>query len=85
MKELAIDLVSLKPGIRAVVTAIRGGMGVTRRLDAMGIRPGVALEKIASQPFNGPVVVRVGNSRIALGFGMAQKVYVETCIREDAP
>jgi len=50
----------------------------------MGIRPGVLLEKISGQPFGGPVVVQVGNNRIALGFGMACKVQVETGHRENA-
>ena len=85
MKELAVDLGNLEPGQRAVVIAIHGGIGATRRLDAIGIRPGIVLEKIAGQPFGGPVVVQVGNFRIALGFGMARKVQVETaCGEEDA-
>jgi ferrous iron transport protein A len=78
MKELAVDLGSLEPEQRAVVVAIHGGIGVTGRLDAMGIRPGIVLEKVSGQHFRGPVVVRVGNNRIALGFGMARKVQVET-------
>ena len=78
------DLGSLKPGKRAIVTAIRGGIGVTVRLDAMGIRPGIVLEKISGQPFGGPVVVRIGSSRIALGIGMAKKVHVEMDDREES-
>lgn len=71
------DLVNLGTGKKAVVTSIHGGIGVTGRLDAMGIRPGILLEKISGQPFRGPVVVQVGNNRIALGFGMACKVQVK--------
>jgi ferrous iron transport protein A len=72
------DLGNLKPGERAVVIAIHGGFGVTARLDAMGIRSGIVLEKISGQPFGGPVAVQVGSSRIALGFGMARKILVKT-------
>ncbi|MGD0728014.1 MAG: FeoA family protein [Spirochaetia bacterium] len=75
---------NLEPGAKAVVIAIHGGIGATGRLDSMGIRPGVLLEKISGQPFGGPVVVQVGNNRIALGFGMACKVQVETGHRENA-
>ena len=71
------DLGNLEPGRTAVVVDIRGGARVTSRLDAMGIRPGVVLEKIVGQPFGGPVVVQVGRSRLALGLGMAKKVCVE--------
>jgi len=84
MKELAVDLGNLKPGQRAVVVAIHGGIGVSGRLDAMGIRPGIVLQKISGQPLGGPVVVQVGNNRIALGFGMARKVQVETGRGENA-
>jgi len=84
MRDLAVDLGSLESGKKAVVIAIHGGIGVTGRLDAMGIRPGIVLEKISGQPFGGPVVVQVGNNRIALGFGMARKVQVETGRGENA-
>jgi Fe2+ transport system protein FeoA len=50
----------------------------------MGIRPGTVLEKISGQPLGGPVVVKVGNNRIALGFGMARKVHVKTDHGENA-
>lgn len=44
----------------------------------MGIRPGVNLVKVAEQLFGGPVVVQVGNAQMAVGFGMAKKIIVET-------
>ncbi|MCX7020035.1 MAG: FeoA family protein [Candidatus Sumerlaeota bacterium] len=76
MKQATIDLWNLPPGEKAIVVAIYGGIGVTVRLDSMGIRPGIALQKISRQPLRGPVVVQVGNNRIALGFGVACKVQV---------
>jgi len=68
----------MRPGQTGVVASVHGGLGVTKRLDAMGIRPGVNLVKVAGQPFGGPVVVQVGNAQMALGFGMAKKIIVET-------
>lgn len=44
----------------------------------MGIRPGVRLAKTSGPYLRGPVTVRVGNAQLALGFGMAGKVVVET-------
>ena len=69
------------------VVAIQAGFGLTRRLDAMGIRPGITLTKIAGSPFGGPVVLRVGHIQLALGYGMALKILVEleSSPREDAP
>lgn len=84
MKEIAVDLGHLESGQRAVVVAIHGGVGIAGRLDAMGIRPGIVLEKISGQPLGGPVVVRIGNHCIALGFGMARKVRVESGRGESA-
>jgi ferrous iron transport protein A len=43
----------------------------------LGIRPGVEITKISSQLMAGPVIVQVGNTQSALGFGMAMKVIVE--------
>lgn len=59
------------------VLSCQGGQGFLRRLDAMGIRPGVAIEKIVAQPFRGPSVVRVCGAQLAIGFGMAQRILVE--------
>ncbi len=84
MKESTVDLANLELGQRAVVVAIHSGIGATGRLDAMGIRPGIVLEKVSGQPLGGPVVVKVGKNRIALGFGMARKVYVKVYHGENA-
>jgi ferrous iron transport protein A len=65
-------------GQAGVVAEIRGGMGMTRRLDAMGIRPGARVVKTSGPFLRGPVTVRVGNAQLALGFGMAGRVFVET-------
>ena len=59
------------------VVACHGGHGFSRRLDAMGIRPGVTIEKIVAQPFRGPSVIRVCGTQVAIGFGMAQRILVE--------
>lgn len=56
---------------------MQGGFGLTRRLDAIGIRPGSRLIKTSGPYLRGPVTVRIGNAQVALGFGMAGKVVVE--------
>ena len=74
----AKDLTRMKPGEKGRVIDIRGGHGMLRRLEALGIRPGVAITKVSAQLMRGPVVVRVGNTQAAIGFGMARHVLVET-------
>jgi len=50
---------------------------MTRRLEAMGVRRGAAVTKTSSQPFRGPISVAVGNTQVAMGFGLARRVMVE--------
>ena len=70
------DLTQLNQGQTAVIIDIRGGYGLSRRLETMGIKPGVMITKVSSQLMRGPITLRVGNSQIAIGFGMAKKIIV---------
>jgi ferrous iron transport protein A len=64
-------------GQSGTVLQILGGYGLTRRLQALGVRPGKKLTKISSMFGHGPVTVRVDDTQIAIGFGMADKIIVE--------
>lgn len=72
-----ISLVHLKRRQSGRVIQIMGGYGMTRRLSALGIRPGKRLTKVSAMFMRGPVTVRVGGTEIALGFGMASRIVVE--------
>lgn len=72
-----INLTQINQGETAVVIDIRGGYGLSRRLETMGIKPGVTITKVSSQLMRGPITIQVGNSRIAIGFGMARKIIVK--------
>jgi len=71
-----VDLIQLKEGESGVVVNIQGGYGLVRRLDSLGIRVGKKVTKVSSQFMRGPITLRVGNSHLALGFGMARKIFV---------
>jgi Fe2+ transport system protein FeoA len=44
----------------------------------MGFFPGIEMEVIQKPPAaHGPILIRLGNCRMALGWGMAQKMRVE--------
>jgi len=43
----------------------------------LGIRPGKKITKISSMLMRGPVTVQAGHTQIAIGFGMANKIFVE--------
>jgi len=69
-------LVEMTPGEQGIVFEIRGGGSVKRRLEAIGIRPGVTIAKLTGSPFSGPVVVKIRHMRLAIGYGMASKIMV---------
>jgi ferrous iron transport protein A len=70
-------LPELKLGESGVIIDIQGGAGLVRHVESLGIRVGKRITKISAQFWRGPQVIEVDNIRIALGFGMARKVYVE--------
>jgi len=72
-----LTLAEMRTGQTGTVVEILGGHGLIRRLDALGIRPGRKVTKISSTLFRGPVILRVDNARVAVGFGMARKMIVE--------
>ena len=72
-----VDLTQLAEGESGVVVDIQGGCGLTYRLESLGIRVGKKVTKVSSQFMRGPVTVRIDNSEVAIGFGMARKVLVK--------
>ena len=59
------------------VMAVNGDANWEKRFEAMGIRKGRRIRKIADQPFGGPVVIEVDSSKISLGRNIASKIEVE--------
>lgn len=72
-----VDLTRLAARQKGVVYILNGGHRLARRLDAMGIRPGVVVTKLSNQLLRGPVIVMAGSTQIALGNGMARKIIVQ--------
>ena len=72
-----LTLAQMRTGQAGTVVGVMGGMGLMRRLDALGIRPGRKVTKLSSTLFRGPVMVRVNSTQVAVGFGMARKIMVE--------
>lgn len=66
----------LAPGEAGVIKEVAGGIGISERLRGMGVTKGKALRMIQNNAC-GPVIVALGETRLALGRGMAQKVLVE--------
>ena len=89
MTELRLS--DLRDGEAGVITLIGVGRGrgkgegrrigrgwrFRRRLEDMGLTPGTEVTVVKSAPFNGPLEISVRGSRLAIGRGMAQRVFVE--------
>lgn len=74
---MIISAADMRPGQTGTVVDLAGGHGMVRRMQAMGIRPGVPISKLTSQPFRGPVSLQVGATQVAVGFGIARRIIVE--------
>ncbi len=73
-----IKLTALKAGAAGIVISIEGGTLLIKRLDALGIRPGVKITKRSAQLMRGPVTVAVGNAQVAIGHGMAGRIILKS-------
>ena len=72
-----ISLVQMKAGQTAAIKEITGGHRAAERLEAIGIRVGKKITMISSHFWKGPVTVLSGNTKVAIGHGMAKKIIVE--------
>ena len=71
-----VPLALVTAGEQVRLARIDAGRGLQGHLASLGLLPG-AVFTVASGSSHGPVVVAVGESRIALGRGMAHKIMVE--------
>jgi len=83
-----LPLAALRDGESGIITSVgenhggghgrgRGGWGFKKRLMDMGLTPGTRVTVVKSAPFHGPLEVSVRGSRLALGRGMAERIFVE--------
>ncbi|NWF87769.1 metal-dependent transcriptional regulator [Candidatus Bathyarchaeota archaeon] len=76
-KENLVALSALKKGQMGKIFFIRGGRNMLQRLLDMGLTPGTRISVIQAAPFEGPVEILVRGSKLALGRGIASKVFVD--------
>jgi len=82
---MPVSLTSLKEGESGIITSIKASQrgrrgrswGFMKRLMDMGLTPGTKITVVKSAPFRGPIEVYVRGSRLALGRGMARRIFVE--------
>lgn len=70
-------LSAMKNGQSGKVVAINGGLAMRGRLEALGLRINSRITKKSGFFKSGPVIVSVGNTDVAIGYGMASRILVE--------
>jgi DtxR family Mn-dependent transcriptional regulator len=76
-RENLVVLSDLKQGQSGKIHFIRGGHAVLQRLLDMGLTPSTRITLIKAAPFDGPIEIFVRGSKLAIGRGIASKVFVE--------
>jgi len=72
-----VDLTQLSEGKTAKVVEINGGQEFRKKVDAIGLRIGSRIVKLSTQMMNGPVTIKIGSTKLAIGYGMAKKIFVD--------
>ncbi len=70
-------LKDMQTGQSGQVVKITKGHAAERRLFEIGLVPGANVEVISRHPFKGPLLLQVGNARLAVGQGIAEAVEVK--------
>ncbi len=72
-----ISLFQIRPDEKVKVVEIVGGSNLEHKLLSMGLYKGKSLTKLSHIGLQGPVVIKVGRTIMALGHGVAEKIIVE--------
>ena len=75
------NLAEVSAGAIVKVASLEGGKGFVAHLNDMGIRNGVTMQVVSNSA--GPVLVKIGESRFAIGHEMARKIWIEKILQRD--
>jgi ferrous iron transport protein A len=76
--EKQVSLAQMRAGQSGMILRIEGGHGMVNRLSTLGIIPGKKITKISSMLMRGPVMIEIDRTQVALGFGMARRILVQS-------
>ena len=74
---MVVRLVDMKPGEFGTVKSIDAGHHADSRIKNIGVRVGKKIKKIETHSLKGPQAVLVDKLKIAIGYGMAEKILIE--------
>lgn len=70
------ELLAVKSGEMATIREISGGRDFKHRLLGLGLNRGTKI-KVMKNDGIGPLILAIGNGRVALGRGMSAKILVD--------
>ncbi len=76
-----IRLSEARPGREIMLFRIEGGRGMKKKLAEMGLVPGEKIKRIEASA-NGPVIVVVKGTKLAIGRGMAEKIILSETLQK---
>ncbi len=71
-----MSLSKVSIGKKVVLNNINYGLSLKKKLQDMGLTPGVRFS-IISKTNSGPIIIEIRGARLALGRGIAEKIDVE--------
>jgi len=77
LREDLVPLHKAKPGEKLIVKTVEAGQKMQLRISSMGLKIGDTIEMV-SNGIGGQVVIAVGENRLVIGTGMAQKIWVKS-------
>jgi ferrous iron transport protein A len=72
-----VSLCDVRMGARVRVNQIHGGWRARQKLNQMGVHPGDILVVKRSGIMGGPLLIQTHGSDVAVGRGLARKIWVE--------
>ena len=72
-----MNLTQLEDGQTAKILNIVGGITFKKKIMNMGIHIDSVITKISTQTLGGPITIKLNNSKVALGQGLAKKIRVK--------
>ncbi len=72
-----ISLAEMKVNETGVIVSLAEGDQFQSKMNSLNIRIGKKLKKVSNSILKGPVVIEMDNTQVAIGFGMAQKIFLE--------
>lgn len=72
-----VSLINLERKQPMRIAKVEGGHNLTNRLRELGVAVGATITKVSGPHLGGAVTINVNGSRIAIGNGMASKIFLE--------